>query len=941
MPTDQSETIERFAFEGLLSIGSACALAGVIAVLSAWLLWRERRLVGRGWAAVFWLLRMGAIAAVTWMLLGPTELEIRRLTSPQSIAIVVDASTSMDETDPDAAREDLRWTLASSSEASPVADCDRATVALAAAVTSSERILDAAEGQNPLRRIAEETETVKVTTDRAAELLRVAARQLAERDTRLADRSERIIALLEEPLTHALDELSSEAAASERASLTSVNESARAVTDLVRGAHRRSLSLAAEVAQREADRRPGESGSTRRERASGLLSKLESGAIESLAKQCRVHRYHFDAAVTPTTAESWGGREAAAESPPPTSYDEPRDSAEMATDLSVVLSRLAQLRSSEPLKMALLVTDGRHNAPESTAPQEVAAGLEGIPVHVVPLGVTTPARDVLIHRVEAPRAVVLKDTAAIEVLVTTFDCRDERLTVTLRRDGEEVDRKTLGVTRDRSDHRLTFRVTADELGMRQYDIEVTPVADEASLTNNLSSIALEVVRDKIRVLLADRVPRYEYRYLQQLFRRDEHVVFDEFLSLPKLRATGELEAVRELPRLADDWGRYDVVILGDLGPERLDFDQQESLAEYVRKGGGNLIIVAGREHMPSDYRLQPLGELIPVEEAPTIDPRVGFSVTMPSAPSQASAVLIRDSLAESRQVWESTFRLAPIYGLSRYSRPKSNAQTLLTAEPVPEFRQAVDSPSGDDQRAFLCWAPIGAGRVAYLAAPQTYLLRFRQGDRDHHRFWGQTLRWITAAQVGSGSDRVRIETDRNRYERGQPVEVTVWLSDQRGRPVKEAGLKVQARSLGETVATIEMRPDGGVAGRYVGSFGRLPMGTLGIVPAGELVEGLLKEENQQVVAEPVQTLITVEASSGIELVNTQANRPLLEQIATLTGGQALPPTAVEEVFRLMSLDPEVTEQTTRTPIWNRWTNLLIVLGCLFTEWAVRKHKGLT
>jgi hypothetical protein len=76
------------------------------------------------------------------------------------------------------------------------------------------------------------------------------------------------------------------------------------------------------------------------------------------------------------------------------------------------------------------------------------------------------------------------------------------------------------------------------------------------------------------------------------------------------------------------------------------------------------------------------------------------------------------------------------------------------------------------------------------------------------------------------------------------------------------------------------------------------------------------------------------------MLNTQCNRALLEQVAQLTGGQVIPPTAIGEVLELVSFTPDVVSKVERTPLWNRWSSLLIVLGCLFTEWVVRKSKGL-
>ena len=90
----------------------------------------------------------------------------------------------------------------------------------------------------------------------------------------------------------------------------------------------------------------------------------------------------------------------------------------------------------------------------------------------------------------------------------------------------------------------------------------------------------------------------------------------------------------------------------------------------------------------------------------------------------------------------------------------------------------------------------------------------------------------------------------------------------------------------------------------------------------------------------MRSLISVESSDSLEMMDTRCDRALLEQIAKTTGGAVVPPTAVSEVLQLASLSPEVHENVERIPLWNRWANLWIILGCLFVEWIVRKAKGL-
>ena len=149
-------------------------------------------------------------------------------------------------------------------------------------------------------------------------------------------------------------------------------------------------------------------------------------------------------------------------------------------------------------------------------------------------------------------------------------------------------------------------------------------------------------------------------------------------------------------------------------------------------------------------------------------------------------------------------------------------------------------------------------------------------------------------------------------------------------------MEASARILNETSATISLKSDEQVPGRYFGTFKGLEPGAYEVILKGSVIEDLLASAN----VPSVSSMISIEESDNIELLDTHPNLALLEQIAQITGGQVVPPTAISEVLQLASLSPEVNETVSRTPLWNRWMNLWIVLGCLFFEWIVRKQKGL-
>jgi hypothetical protein len=943
MTTGRIQTFDSLAWDGVADVRVVAAIGVALALAAAWLMWRERRTVGLAWATTFWLLRMGAFGCALWMLAGPTWLRVERLTTPQHIAVFADDSGSMDVIDPPNPAESQRWNLVSTGvvEPSPLTACDRLAVVLGAAQADCRKFAHGVKRRIPAARLKEQTAGLASLLKHAAIQVEAAAAALDERDAVLAARASRIGALLNGSASESLAALTSALESTRDVAYEDINMLVEQLSQSVSSARRRTVVLCADLAYREAgtasaDERDG-NGLSRRAKAGAALDAFESEVQELLADGAGVERYRFDRIVTPIeVTNGW----ASALSGNAVSPAERRagdggedDDAEPPTNLSAVFEHLATEISAGGARMAVIITDGRHNDVDALPPQEAAAQLADLPIYLTPIGNPEQIRDALVHRVEAPTAVAENDTAVIDVIVTGYDCEGQTSAVVLRQGGREVDRRAFDFASNHSDYRAQFTVKAETRGWQEYIVEVEPIADESNTTNNFQPVSFEVVRNEHRVLLADSVARWEFRYLSQLFRRDEHVKCDELLFSPQVHGTGALADKPALPETVDEWSRYDVAILGDLGPKQLSSASQQALHEFVDRGG-NLIIIAGQRSMPMTFIGQPLVDVLPVERGGGGLAQQGYVLRVTDEGSLNSALAIADSAEESRRQWDRIYRRFPVFALSEFSKPKPTAHMLLAAI---EADGDDSRKGGERERAFLSWQRVGAGRVAYLAAPESYRLRWRRDDRLHHRFWGQLLRWMTAANAGAGVELVRLQTNRTRYLKGESVEATVWLRDPDGRPLAGESIRLEARSFDGAVMTAELTPDPQTPGRYFGAMGGLAPGAYQLVVGGRIIDELLPKEGD---AEQVQTTIAVRAGESVELANTQSNRPLLQQVAEATGGQVIPPTALGELLRLVSLEPRISERVERKPIWNHWSNLFIVLGCLSTEWIVRKRKGL-
>ena len=957
MPIDKSEITERLAWEGLVNGWTALAVWVALALVSAWFLWRERHAVGRGWAIAFWVMRMVAFGCVLWMLAGPTQQRIERTSTSQSVSIFADDSESMDVVDPPDASETLRWNLAAKGNATkdPVVWADRLTVALGGALSTCGELSLAVKEHRPTKELIALESKVATAATRSKSHADALVSSLPGKDATIADRANRIANLLGGPIEKLLSGIGSALDHTKNAVGDEFAAQLEQLSESLLSAKRHAMGVAADLARSEgsgiASQSAEKGGDSRRQRTGKVLDALEHELSDDLAKNVRIDRYRFDHAAIPvSTTGGWaqaldskGAADANAAARQPAvdagsaNASDGNAADESVTNLSSVFDQLAAKRSGQSTRLAILLSDGRHNDAAAAAPQEAARQCNKLPVYVVPIGNAVEQRDVVLLRVEAPAAVAEKDSAVIDVIVSGQDCEGRTTQVVLRHEGREVERKQITFASSRGDCRVRFTVQAKEAGWQEYIVGVEPVEGETNLANNYYPVSFEVVRDHLRILLADGVPRWEYRYLNQLFRRDSHIEFDELLFSPTVHGTGKLADRPEFPNDAEGFARYDVVILGDIGPQQLSTTSQQALDEFVRKRGGNLVLIAGQNSMPAAFAGQPLIELLPVEQATNVTPQQGYSLHLTDEGRVNSSLLIDDSPEASRTAWQETFERFPVYGMSEYCRPKATARTLIEAVSQSAGQVMAETADHKIDNAFLSWQRVGAGRIAYLAAGDTYRLRWRRGDQYHHRFWGQFLRWLTAANTGAGSEIVRLQTDRTRYSQREPVEVTVWLKDNTGRPLAGETIQAEARPFKGDPRSVELTADKQVPGRYFGSLSDLPPGAYKIAAKGKAIDQLLPHPED---ANKAQATISVQRVGSVEMLNTECNRPLLEQIAQITGGQVIPPTAIGEVLQLVSFTPEVTESIERSPLWNRWSNLLVVLGCLFTEWIVRKGKGL-
>lgn len=952
MSPTQTEISESLVMDGPLGISATVFVAVLLLLLFTWSLRQERSILGRRYTVIFWTLRAVALGVAMWMLLAPTKVMVQTSTTRQSIAIITDISGSMQTVDPVGTSDDLRW-LASIQDTDDFMVTRAADQAVAAAGIASlhlQRAAVAIKSHQAESQVADETVAAEAAIRRTRENLEIVSTKYDGSDTGRRSASGRnaltakVAGILEGSEFEAFRRLSSALRKGRTPSQKGWRESLPDLQHRMSGVRRQLSELARDVAEHESRLSTGMRTSRAAEmqkaprlaRVAAFLTTLNDRVLRKIRDKADVRLSAFDKSMSLLKNPQVPGIEIANYLP---KADQDRDVvAKAGTNITSVLEQLTREQNDQPLAAVILFSDMLHNKADAVSPRAVAAELNGVPVYVVPLGNSNYVRDVVLQSVFAPSVAMRNDDIVIEATLQAYDCAGESVVVRLMQDGEEVAQEIVEFDSGFANRKVRFDEKMSTIGTQTFQVSISAVDGELTGRNNFDDFEVNVTRSDIKLLLADEMPRWEYRYLTQLFRRDPKMECDELLFRPRRIATGRRQETQAFPMTVDGWDQYDVVLLGDLPPEHLPAAAQDSLVEYLQNRGGTLVMMAGSESMPQAYQNQPLEKILPVSRisgsVATAAANEGYAFHVTEEGRNHNALMIGETAESTNLAWSFVNQFAPLNDVSLWRQPRPSARTLIAAVP----RNTLDKEFAEKSNAFLCWQPVGRGMIIYLSGPDTYRLRFLRGDRLHYRFWGQLLRWAIAADLSVGSECVRVRSDKSRYAEHETVNVVLRLSEGDGAAVVDNRLQIVARRDDDDDGrTAELVADPKVPGQYTAQLTQLPPGVYRLEPIGATIDRLLSENEQEL----VNGSFTVQAALPLEFLDTRCDRALAQQIADLTGGQVLPPTAVEEVLNLTNLDPKVTRRPQNRPLWLEWKYLWIVFGCLQTEWIVRKLKGLS
>src|SRR6266545_179784 len=284
------------------------------------------------------------------------------------------------------------------------------------------------------------------------------------------------------------------------------------------------------------------------------------------------------------------------------------------TDGTRLFGALASALADVPVDRvagAFLITDGRvHDIPANAAALAFQA-----PGHGLVTG-RKDGRDRRIAISAAPRFGIVGQPQTITYRLDDQGVSGQRAKIVVRRDGEVISERTL-----LSGQTSNVEVDIKHAGSNIVEIEASPLENELTLVNNRAVVAIEGVRDKLRVLLVSGEPHSGERTWRNLLKSDASIDLVHFTILrPPEKQDGT--PINELSLIAfptrelfqQKINEFQLIIFDRYARQGvLPILYFDNIARYVRAGGAVLIAAGPDYASQTSLWRTPLESVLPAE----------------------------------------------------------------------------------------------------------------------------------------------------------------------------------------------------------------------------------------------------------------------------------------------------------------------------------------
>ncbi len=576
----------------------------------------------------------------------------------------------------------------------------------------------------------------------------------------------------------------------------------------------------------------------------------------------------------------------------------------------------------------VILTDGRENASQPGWDELAKACVrQNIPIHVYGVG-SSYFGQLQIREAVVNDTLFVEDTVSVPIRYRMKGFKDGTVEMVMKLNDQEVARKTVEAKEGEDLKEVLSFVPQQrdaQSGKQILTTTVRVISGLETVTDELVK-TVRIVDRKVKVLVVDSIPRWDFKFLQRSLLRDRRVEASFFLTDGDSRAMKSGEPfLPQFPATRPDLFDYDLLILGDVPAMFFSRDQQIMIREFVAEGGG-FIHIAGQNFGPSSFVGTPLADVLPVEipvQKFAIDSGSrpnSYRVEMTSSGIRSAILSLDDDPVENLKVWKEIPEFFWHYPVTKL---KPAAEVYLT--------HPTEKTTDNKPMPLLATHYYGKGYSIWIGFDETWRWRYNAADKYFSRFWSQGV-YVAGVPRTVGTKLTQLSIDTPDPQLGKTGQVYARLFNPDLRPITADRLEARIDRLDPgpderaTSEPVELKALPGVPGEYIAT-----------IPFQRLGRYTLRVDNG---SDSATLEYRVALPPDHELSVGGLAEDQLRKICEATGGTFY---REEDLHQLAeSVKPISTPFVRRDEVllWNRWA-LLLVIGLFSVEWIVRKFNSLS
>jgi hypothetical protein len=629
-----------------------------------------------------------------------------------------------------------------------------------------------------------------------------------------------------------------------------------------------------------------------------LQNLLKSDLLEKLSSKAVLEIYGFADTIFPLNLK--GG------------YP---DSLGKATSIGEAVKSVEERLKEKNLRGILIASDGANNLGED--PVFVAKSKE-IPVYTCGIGEYTPPKDIAIERINYNDIGYVDNKIPIQVDISQVGFDNLKIPVSIKelsKGGKGIltqENLTLGTSGGTQS--MEFAITPQEEGIHQYELLAPQQKDELIQENNRRIFSIKVLKSKIKILLVTGSLNWEYTFLKRALEKDKNIEVESLV----YGKDGKIIEGR-FPQGEKETSQFDILIFVD-PPSFIFAEHKAEINDFVFKTGGSAIFLLGKDFMESKAFVE-MSPILPFD-LKGVNIRY-FSANLSLELTQEGRLhpitRLTENSEENLKVWS---ELPPFLGVTSLGTASKDAVTLAT------FRDPSDP---EIILPGLVVRNYGKGKMMVTTVTPFWKWDFLlwgigKDNQSYLKFWNNAVRWLVTRE---DMDLINIFTDKKIYKSGERIAFSAKIFDQNYQKIKDATVLLKIKG--------EAWPDSEMLSLSLDELGDYN-GTLRSLPPGKyFFEGEVFRDETKMGSKRGE--FTVEEYS-LEDANLTTDFDLLKKMAEVSGGKFYERDQIGNLVNDLEFTEKREEKTKEIQLWNNPILLILMVGCLSVEWAIRKRAQL-